>query len=827
MRHSPLRTHRLIGAILLLTSASLSAEISSRIVDFGHDWGVGWFREDVNGLRGSRTQFQAVDLDGDGDVSDDSTAGWDFDLVRPLSPTNSRYDSTLPNATFYGGVIVQVSNIAGERARGPSEGHINQNHELRDDWNMMSMSSIKKQPELESYKAAGIWLWPKEDFLNEGDQYSVSFKGDDYIAVFISRYFGGVDWGRWVIQDGEDFYISEDTFANVTEAFTVRSDSAEDGAKNPVVRKSHVIHPAETKWAHYDPKPAADFYFDDRTSTYQKVSFSDVRSIGFIVQRALSQGQPAAKALSLMEPIALKFNAVQAVATIDRKPESSAYVNLAPNTHSSELISYDQWTEVVKWAVTNQRASNFPEAMQSADIGGYTFLRDGLPGFAAVSSVEEVSTDAPVSMITLLDAMAWCNALSELEGREPVYYTDEAHSIVLRSLADRSKLELFATRPTVYWKTDASGYRLPTATEVISNSTNYEYAWPTDDADFKPSSDAVIAIGKSAKSPENSALLSDSMPFSQGDPRLGFRVILGMGAPEKASKANWSIRPETVLKSSAPVSMESLRNYVSTELKFKEVPDAGSLPTNENYRKDYNKNLETTYTLEMCASEVPYSIWNAVRLWSTQAKGYQFNHLGAPGSVRYRTLKEAARSVSLQEPVVNITWMDAIVWCNALSELMNLEPVYLNADTGRPMKHSSPFRLECYAPYHYPNEGREKQRAVDTAAIINVKVDTSKNGFRLPSKAEMEVVAPKSGAPTRAATAHTETVQSGAAIDGFYGLYSNAAEWTYGGDRLFGQWIFGSDFSYPDGKMPHQMNSKDHPFANRSYLSFRPVRKAE
>jgi hypothetical protein len=158
---------------------------------------------------------------------------------------------------------------------------------------------------------------------------------------------------------------------------------------------------------------------------------------------------------------------------------------------------------------------------------------------------------------------------------------------------------------------------------------------------------------------------------------------------------------------------------------------------------------------------------------------------------------------------------------------MELEPVYLDVSTGEPIRVSTPFRLECYAPYHYPNEGRYPNRAIDTAAVIQVNTDTSRSGFRLPSKGEMEQIAPAKAAAARPALAHTQAVESGLAHEGFYGLYGNAAEWTYGGDRLFGQWIFGSDFSYPDGKTPHQMNSKDHAFANRSYLSFRPVRRAE
>lgn len=56
-------------------------------------------------------------------------------------------------------------------------------------------------------------------------------------------------------------------------------------------------------------------------------------------------------------------------------------------------------------------------------------------------------------------------------------------------------------------------------------------------------------------------------------------------------------------------------------------------------------------------------LWFAVEQWARQ-HGYTFaNPLLAP-------------SYRIHEPVIGISWRDAIVWCNALSEMLDLDPVY-------------------------------------------------------------------------------------------------------------------------------------------------------
>ncbi len=63
----------------------------------------------------------------------------------------------------------------------------------------------------------------------------------------------------------------------------------------------------------------------------------------------------------------------------------------------------------------------------------------------------------PVHSVSWYDCVKWCNARSEREGRTPVYYTDDAQTVVYRSG------NLDVTNLQVKW--NANGFRLPTEAE--------------------------------------------------------------------------------------------------------------------------------------------------------------------------------------------------------------------------------------------------------------------------------------------------------------------------------------------------------------------------
>ena len=68
----------------------------------------------------------------------------------------------------------------------------------------------------------------------------------------------------------------------------------------------------------------------------------------------------------------------------------------------------------------------------------------------------------PISDINWYDAVKWCNAYSQMEHREPVYYTDSGKSTIYKT----GNLDL--TSSSVDW--DANGFRLPTEAEWEKSS---------------------------------------------------------------------------------------------------------------------------------------------------------------------------------------------------------------------------------------------------------------------------------------------------------------------------------------------------------------------
>lgn len=95
--------------------------------------------------------------------------------------------------------------------------------------------------------------------------------------------------------------------------------------------------------------------------------------------------------------------------------------------------------------------------MQAQDMG-YIFQNPGQEGSAGRRgrAPTDMNCFQPVTMINWYDAIVWCNALSETEGRTPCY---TYNGKILRDSSDTASCDLAVCD----WNAD--GYRLPTETE--------------------------------------------------------------------------------------------------------------------------------------------------------------------------------------------------------------------------------------------------------------------------------------------------------------------------------------------------------------------------
>lgn len=94
----------------------------------------------------------------------------------------------------------------------------------------------------------------------------------------------------------------------------------------------------------------------------------------------------------------------------------------------STLVSYSLWETVHNWAVNN----------------GYSFDNAG----------SSTGSSDPVQSIDWFDAIKWCNARSQMNGVEPVYYSDTGFTKVFKTGVEA---------PYANWS--APGYRLPSEAE--------------------------------------------------------------------------------------------------------------------------------------------------------------------------------------------------------------------------------------------------------------------------------------------------------------------------------------------------------------------------
>ncbi|MDZ7859480.1 MAG: formylglycine-generating enzyme family protein [Candidatus Krumholzibacteriota bacterium] len=103
-------------------------------------------------------------------------------------------------------------------------------------------------------------------------------------------------------------------------------------------------------------------------------------------------------------------------------------------------VTYSLWSKVKSWG----------------ELNGYTFENEGIRGS---NSTLSTTIQHPVTNISWRDCIAWCNAYSEKEGLDPVYYTSSGKTEYYKDSSSDGDIN----NDCVDWA--GNGFRLPTEAE--------------------------------------------------------------------------------------------------------------------------------------------------------------------------------------------------------------------------------------------------------------------------------------------------------------------------------------------------------------------------
>lgn len=714
--------------------------IRMAVLDFGHDYARGVDNpEFAGGWKPKRCKLiKGVEVDNNPKTKDCIYTSY-FSLEKQFNAQDVFWNDSFPCANFYGGYTFAAAN---RNKISPTEYYVNigegeVHNKPNDNLALHMMTYDPKGP----FTGHGTWIWKKEDFLdsasNKGNR--IWFDDKSVLALYSARYYGGWEGRRIVVADQGQLYVSE----TLEEAWEGESKTA-----------MYLLHPTQAKWAKWNPKEwSVDFSFKAKDAKFSNHDFQDIDMIGWYIYKDTLD----------VATVRLKWESFECFANVTRPKMPSALMTMTEITESANPafymanteLPYRVWQDVFRWAIDGQYALA-PEP--------YTFERDGDMG-SMDDGMKEHGADEPVTDLRIYDTLAWCNALSEREGRELCYYTDAEFKNPYRfvrysPLFVRTK-EL-NKKPKIYVKWSSDGFRLPTMSEWLeakNKDSSVEIKKTNGTSPVDLMSTGITGMNANVREliwswgnempaePETLLVLGESyratttLDAYKGAPDIGIRILrreAGLPAP----KLNLPQAKEAV---SLP---KSGQRQIVTETQ-ENLVECVRIPSGE-FKRPKGKRIQMD-SFMMAKTETSYRQWKTIYDWAV-THGYEFDRDGDMGSMDW---KDKHFTHSPDEPVTGISAYDAFTWSNALSEYEGRTPVYYaDHKLSKVLRIANKWRPTHMRRFEQKNKAHEKRgmkfkSAARFDGVENKELAPGRavwmrwdvNGYRLPTKAEAFYVA--------------------------------------------------------------------------------------
>lgn len=321
----------------------------------------------------------------------------------------------------------------------------------------------------------------------------------------------------------------------------------------------------------------------------------------------------------------------------------------------------------------------------------------------------------PVESVSWYDAIEFCNSLSQMYSLRPAYFVDD--------------------KKNVTWDQEADGYRLPTEAEwefCSKGGKDFKYSG-SDDIDevawYNKNSNGTSQVIATKKANDYGLydMSGNVFEWCWDSEFESEKDIVDKGGSFKNKDDSCSITAEDCSDKNSKYSNLGIR------LVRGKISDV-DIKAGEEKIKRKNEMAEALFTQMLTMIKIPgknvktletKKMEDISEMLGAKMKDSDFKYVGdfymlkteVTQHIYKRVMGEnPSRHKGPDYPVENVSWGDAIYFCNKLSIREGLEPVYLVKETTDVTKWG-----------YIPHKG---------AYIDNVTQNTSANGYRLPTEEE-------------------------------------------------------------------------------------------